>query len=161
MTQSIRLALGALVFAICAQDAAAQSTEKWHWMADGVLFANYNRQDSDRGETQVRSQNWIMGTGTRKVGPGQLFVTGMLSFEPMTVTARGYSELFQTGEAYKGLENIARQHPHDFFSQLSAGWRVPVGAHGGVAFFAAPVGEATLGPVAFMHRLSASENPTA
>jgi hypothetical protein len=161
MTQSRRLALAAAVLAICSRDATAQSTEQWHWMADGVVFATFNHQDGERGETQFRSQNWLMGSGSHKLGPGQLFVNGMISFEPMTVTARGYSQLFQMGEAYNQLENIDRQHPHDFFGQLAAGWRVPLGSNAAVNFFGAPVGEATLGPVAFMHRLSASENPTA
>ena len=159
MTQSIRAALVAFALAICSHDASAQ--EKWHWMADGVVFTTYNHQDGDRGETQFRSQNWLMGSGSRKVGPGQLFVSGMISFEPMTVTERGYSQLFQMGESYNGLENIDRQHPHDFFSQLSAGWRAELGSRAAITFFGAPQGEATIGPVAFMHRLSASENPTA
>jgi hypothetical protein len=130
-------------------------------MADGVVFATFNHQDGGRGDTQFRSQNWIMGSGSRKLGKGQLFVSGMLSFEPMTVTPRGYAELFQMGEAYQQLENIDRQHPHDFFGQLAAGWRVPLGSSFALSVFGAPQGEATLGPVAFMHRLSASENPTA
>jgi hypothetical protein len=130
-------------------------------MADGVVFATYNHQDSDRGEKQFRSQNWLMGMGSRKIGPGQLFVSSMISFEPATVTQRGYSQLFQMGEAYNGLENIDRQHPHDFFGQLAVGYRAELGSHTAITFFGAPQGEVTLGPVAFMHRLSASENPTA
>jgi hypothetical protein len=162
MKQLSRLALAAAVLAICPRHASAQTAEKWHWMADGVLFATYNHQEGEsRGETQFRSQNWIMASGERTLGRGQLFVNGMLSFEPMTVTQRGYSQLFQMGEAYNQLENIDRQHPHDFFSQLAAGWHTPIGSRGGLTFFGAPVGEATLGPVAFMHRLSSSENPTA
>src|SRR5213079_1020766 len=118
MKQASRLALAAAVLAICSAKASAQSAEKWHWMADSVVFANFNHQDGEtRGETQFRSQNWIMGSGERKLGRGQLFVTAMLSFEPMTVTAEGYSQLFQMGEAYNQKENIDRQHPHDFFSQ--------------------------------------------
>jgi len=161
MKHSFRLALAALALAICPRGASAQSTETWHWMADGALFANVNHQSGDRGDTQFRSQNWIMGSGSRQLWKGQLFVNGMLSFEPMTVTARGYAELFQMGEAYQQLENIDRQHPHDFFSQLAAGYRLPMGSSFALNVFGAPQGEATLGPVAFMHRLSASENPTA
>jgi hypothetical protein len=130
-------------------------------MSDGVAFLNFNHQNGDRGDTQFRSQNWIMASGSHKAGPGQLFVSGMLSFEPMTVGTRGYAELFQMGEAYQGLENIDRQHPHDLFSQIAAGWRAPLGSIATFNVFGGPVGEATLGPVAFMHRLSASENPTA
>lgn len=130
-------------------------------MADGALFATFNHQGSDRGETQVRSQNWLMAMGTRPAGAGQLLVSGMFTLDPITVGKRGYSELFQTGEAYRKLENVDRQHPHDLFSQLAVAWRVPFGKSSAFTITGAPVGEATLGPVAFMHRLSASENPTA
>jgi hypothetical protein len=139
----------------------AAASPSWSWMADGALFATVNHQGSDRGETQLRSQNWLMAMGTRAAGAGQLTVSGMLSLEPATVTKRGYSELFQMGEAYQKLENIDRQHPHDLFSQLAVAWRVPFGKASAFTIVGAPVGEATLGPVAFMHRLSASENPTA
>jgi hypothetical protein len=130
-------------------------------MADGAVFATFNHQGSDRGETQFRSQNWLMAMGTRPLGPGQLSVSGMFSLEPVTATRRGYSQLFQMGEAYNQLENIDRQHPHDMVSQLAIGWRVPLGSSAAVTISGGPLGEATLGPVAFMHRLSASENPTA
>jgi hypothetical protein len=161
MTHLVRVAAAAALLAVCAPPASAQSTDRWHWMSDGVAFINFNHQDGDRGDTQVRSQNWIMANGQHKLWKGQLFVSGMISLEPVTVGARGYAELFQMGEAYQGLENIDRQHPHDMFSQLAVGWRAPLGEHAAVTLFGAPVGEATLGPVAFMHRLSASENPTA
>jgi hypothetical protein len=102
-----------------------------------------------------------MAMGARGAGPGQLTVAAMLSLDPVTVGARGYSELFQMGEAYQKLENIDRQHPHDLVSQLAVSWRIPFGKASAVSFTGAPVGEVTLGPVSFMHRLSASENPTA
>src|SRR5262249_2050229 len=72
-----------------------------------------------------------------------------------------YSQLFQMGEAYNKLENIDRQHPHDFFGQLAAGWRVPLRSRGAGPFFGGPVGEGTPGPGAFLHRPSAPQNPTA
>jgi len=139
-------------------------------MQDGVLFATFNREGGPRelpfgltarGETDVVAQNWYMAMASHDVGPGTLTLTGMLSLEPATVGARGYSELFQVGEAYQGLENIDRQHPHDFFMQLGAIWRAPLGNGFSVTFAGAPVGEAALGPVAYMHRASASENPIA
>lgn len=157
----MRLAAAAAILAVCAPIASAQSSATWHWMSDGVAFINFNHQGGDRGDTQVRSQNWIMASGQRKLWKGQLFVSGMISLEPVTVGARGYAELFQMGEAYQQLQNIDRQHPHDLFSQIAAGWRVTLGSNAALTVFGGPVGEATLGPVAFMHRLSASENPTA
>jgi hypothetical protein len=132
----------------------------WTWMSDGVLFITANRQGGDRGKSEWRAQNWAMGMGAHALGPGRLSLSGMISAEPLTLTKAGYSQLFQMGEAYRGLENIDRQHPHELVSQLTAVWRVPVRS-GGLTVGGGPVGEATLGPVAFMHRASASDNPTA
>jgi hypothetical protein len=155
---------------------STSSPNRWMVMNDGVLFATFDRQGSDRGETQFRSQNWFMTMAQHKFGPGDLTLKGMFSAEPFTVGTRGYSELFQMGEAYSPtgqtcvppsvlrtdcVENTDHQHPHDLFMQLAAVWRVSLGGSTGLAFSGGPVGEATLGPVAFMHRQSASENPTA
>src|SRR5438552_16122761 len=102
-----------------------------------------------------------MTMGSHDLGRGQITLKGMFSAEPLTATARGYSELFQMGEAYNNLENIDRQHPHDMFMQLAAAWRIPLGESTAFTISGGPVGEATLGPVAFMHRPSAAENPVA
>jgi hypothetical protein len=85
----------------------------------------------------------------------------MVSAEPATAANPGYSEIFQVGEAYQGLQITDHQHPHDLLMQLSAAWRVPVGHKWGFTLAGGPRGEAALGPVAFMHRPSSSENPTA
>ena len=53
------------------------------------------------------------------------------------------------------------QHPHDFFMNLSATYRLLLGSEGALWVQAAPVGEPALGPTAFMHRASSGENPTA
>ena len=45
--------------------------------------------------------------------------------------------------------------------QLAAVWRVPVNDSTGFTLAGGPVGEPALGPVAFMHRASAADNPTA
>jgi hypothetical protein len=69
--------------------------------------------------------------------------------------------VFEEGETYRNLQITDRQHPHDLFMQLSAAWRQPIGARTAVSVSGGPVGDAALGPVAFMHRPSASENPSA
>jgi hypothetical protein len=69
--------------------------------------------------------------------------------------------LFQAGEALDGRPLVDRQHPHDFFMQLGAAWRRPLGHDTSVVFSGGPSGEPALGPVAFMHRASAAELPFA
>src|SRR5260221_701004 len=141
LVRSIAVAVCSTVFAAPAaaqEQPAAAATPAWSWMADGSLFATFNDQRSARGERQFRSQNWLMAMATRAAGKGQLTLSGMFSLDPVTVTKRGYSELFQMGEAYQKLENIDRQHPHDLFSQLAVGWRVPMGKASAFTITGAP-----------------------
>jgi hypothetical protein len=133
----------------------------WTTMYDGVLFGTFSHQTGLRGGNEVLSTNWGMGMVTRQAGPGRLTLTGMVSVEPATVGPRGYKELFQVGETYRFLPLVDRQHPHDLFMQASVAWRIPLTDRTGLTFAGAPVGEATLGPAAFMHRPSAAENSVA
>ena len=137
------------------------SPQTWQFRFDGVLFGTFNNQGGRRGETELRSQNWLMAMGSRPLGSGTFTVTGMMTAEPLTVGRAGYSEIFQEGEAYQQLQITDRQHPHDLFMQLSVAWRVPLGARTHLTLAGGPVGEPALGPVPFMHRASSVENPSA
>ena len=99
-----------------------------------------------------------MAAATHPLGPGTLGLGGMFSLEPITSPGRGYSEIFQVGEAYQGLQITDHQHPHDLFMQLSASWSVPLGTRSRLTIVGAPAGEPALGPVSFMHRTSSAEN---
>ncbi len=133
----------------------------WQFMRDGVIFGMFNRQGGPRGGHEFRVPNWWMGMGTRTVGSSRLTLTAMFSLDPATVGKRGSREIFQVGEAVDGVPLIDRQHPHDLFMQLAAVWRLPINEHTGFTIAGGPAGEAALGPVAFMHRASAAENPLA
>ncbi|HET6891391.1 MAG TPA: hypothetical protein VFH31_09835, partial [Pyrinomonadaceae bacterium] len=134
---------------------------EWLVMFHYNVIAGVNAQGGPRGVTKVESQNWFMPTALRRVGNGTLELRSMFSFEPFTFPPGGSPLLFQTGETYKGQPIIDRQHPHDLFMELSASYTVPIGDRATwFAYFGYP-GEPALGPVAFMHRASASENPSA
>jgi hypothetical protein len=133
----------------------------WHFMQDAALFVMFNDQGSSRGETELKAPNWWMGMAQRTVGRGTLTINLMLSLDPATVQSQGYSEIFQIGETYQGDPLIDHQHPHDFLMQAAAVYRLPVGGGFNATFAGGPVGEPALGPIAFMHRLSAFENPIA
>ena len=136
-------------------------TGKWLFMAHFNLVAGLNSQGGPRGTTKFESANWFMPIAFRRVGPGTLQLRGMFSLEPFTFARGGSPLLFQTGETYKGQPIIDRQHPHDLFMELSAQYTVPLGEKGSwFTYFGYP-GEPALGPPAFMHRASASENPSA
>ena len=131
-----------------------------------VLFhfnatAGVNSQGGLRGVTKFESANWFMPMAFRKVGPGTLQLRGMFSFEPFTFPRGGSPLLFQTGETFKGRPLIDAQHPHDLFMELSASYTLPLGDRATWFTYAGYPGEPALGPVAFMHRASASENPSA
>jgi hypothetical protein len=132
----------------------------WHVMQDGLLVGMFNRQGGPRGDTEFRAQNWWMGMLSRDVRKGSVTLTGMFSLDPATVGKAGYSEIFQVGEVLRGEPLVDRQHPHDLIMQLGAAWRVPLSDRTGLTISGGPIGEPALGPVAFMHRMSASENPT-
>ena len=130
-------------------------------MQDGALFGMLNVQGSPRGDTEIVVQNWWMGMWGRQAGRHELMLTAMLSLEPATLGPDGYSEIFQVGETLNDRPLIDRQHPHDFLVQAGFIWRYALTSRTGLALGAAPVGEPALGPVAFMHRPTAVENPTA
>jgi hypothetical protein len=133
----------------------------WLLMFHYNLFAGLNHQGGPRGVTKFDSQNWFMPMAYHKLGRGTLQLRGMFSAEPFTFPPGGSPLLFQTGETYKGQPLIDKQHPHDLFMELSAQYTHPLGERGTwFTYFGYP-GEPALGPVAFMHRMSASENPSA
>lgn len=133
----------------------------WLLMFHGEAKIGVNSQGGLRGVTKFESQNWLMPMALRRLGPGTLELRAMFSLEPFTFAPGGSPELFQTGETYRGQPLINRQHPHDLFMELSATYTVALSERAKwFAYFGYP-GEPALGPVAFMHRASASENPAA
>ena len=112
-----------------------------------------------RGGDKLFSTNWIMPMAMRQLGPGKLTLRTMLSLEPATVSDRQYPELFQQGETAFGKPIIDGQHPHDFFMELAALYDIRLGERALLSFYAAPIGDPAIGPTAYPHRLSASEDP--
>jgi hypothetical protein len=133
----------------------------WMLMAHGDVNLYYDHQGTTRGDDQVGSANWLMLMAMRDAAGGMLRLSTMLSAEPFTVGPRGYPLLLQSGEAYRGEPLHDRQHPHDLFMELSATWERALTRSVGLSLYAAPVGEPALGPVAFMHRPSAENDPFA
>jgi hypothetical protein len=139
----------------------ATDGSRWHLMQDAVLIGMFNHQGGPRGGNEFKVPNWWMGMFSRKVKSSDLTINTMFSLDPLTVGKRGYREIFQIGETFEGEPLVDRQHPHDLFMQLAAVWRIPVGSRSGFTIAGAPAGEPAVGPVAFMHRASAAENPLA
>ncbi len=133
----------------------------WLLMAHGNIFLQYLKEGSDRGSDQFGSINWIMGMARRPLAGGQLTLRAMLSAEASTVGKCGYPDLLATGEFCHGQPLHDRQHPHDLFMELSAGYERAITSGLALQLYGGPVGEPALGPTAFPHRLSALPNPIA
>jgi hypothetical protein len=139
---------------------------KWSYMLHGNLFLRYTNQDfsnkGSRGDNKFDAPNWFMFMGQRKIGNKGLFhFSSMISLDPITEGGGGYPLLFQSGEAYKGKPLVDRQHPHDLFSELSVSYSQALSKMADVYVYVGYPGEPALGPVAFMHRPSALDNPDA
>jgi hypothetical protein len=140
--------------------------DKSMWMLHGNIFLRYTKQDlfnkGSRGDDHFDAPNWFMGMYNRQVGERGLFnATAMISLDPLFVGAGGYPLLFQSGESYQGKKLVDRQHPHDLFSGLSIGYTQMLNKDADLfAYFGYP-GEPSIGPPAFMHRISSMNNPDA
>jgi hypothetical protein len=133
----------------------------WMLMLHGEAFINDIQQSGPRGADKLFSTNWIMPMAQRKLAHGTLTLRTMLSLEPATVTGERYPELLQQGETAFGKAIVDGQHPHNFFMEVAAIYDYHVSDNSVLSFYAAPVGDPALGPPAYPHRTSASENPIA
>ena len=138
-------------------------TYGWMLMLHGSAFISDIQQQAQnhRGADRFFSTNWLMPMAMHQLGPGRLTLRTMFSLEPATVTSRQYPELFQQGETAFGKPIIDGQHPHDFFMEVAALYDIALGEHSLLSLYAAPVGDPAIGPTAYPHRHSASEDPIA
>jgi hypothetical protein len=135
--------------------------DSWMTMLHGYAFLTANRQGGPSGDREFGSQNHFMTMAIRRAWNGKLSLVGTFTLEPATIPPRGTAELFQRGETYRNVLLVDRQHPHELLVQLAAAWEKTFAPGMTLRLYLAPVGEPALGPVAYPHRLSASENPTA
>ena len=133
----------------------------WTLLFMGQGFLTYTAQSSARGGDKLFAPNWVMPMLTRRLGPGRLTIRSMLSLDPATVTGRQYPLLFQTGETAFGRPIRDGQHPHSFFSELASSYVLLLSDRTSITLYGGPRGEPALGPSAYAHRLSQSENPVA
>lgn len=136
-------------------------TGKWMFMFHNEIFFNLEQQSGPSGSDKFFSTNWFMPMVQHEAGSGYLTLRAMLSLEPATVTDRFYPELFQQGETAFGRPLVNGQHPHNFFMELAGLYDWKLGENSLLSFYAAPVGDPAMGPPAYAHRISASEDPLA
>jgi len=133
----------------------------WTLMAHGILDLVYDHQSGRRGDDKTFLSGMIMGMARRPVGNGTLQFKAMVSPDP-AMGKRGYPLLLASGETANGTDRlIDRQHPHDFFMELSASVSQNIGSKSSVFLYGGLPGEPAFGPPAFMHREAIMDSPEA
>ncbi|HYM20422.1 MAG TPA: hypothetical protein VEW28_05385 [Candidatus Kapabacteria bacterium] len=136
--------------------------EDWMTMIHGHISPRYTIQEGRRGARDFDAPNYIMGMAQRMLGENtQLMFRSMLSFDRFTEGGMGYPLLLQTGETWQGKRLVDFQHPHDLFSELSVSLSSQFSEMLSSYVYIAYPGEPSIGPPAFMHRLSAMSLPDA
>jgi hypothetical protein len=137
------------------------SLGNWTLMFHANVFVLDTQQTGPRGFDKLFSTNWFMPMLSRDFGRHTITFRTMMSLEPATVTGRRYPELFQTGETAYGLPIVDGQHPHDLFMEVAGRYDFRLTERSRLFIYGGPIGEPALGPTAYPHRASASENPIA
>jgi hypothetical protein len=133
----------------------------WDLMAHGVIFVTYNQQGGPRGEGKAESTNYFMFMEQHRLWRGTILFREMFSAESLTSPHPGFPELFQTGETYHGEPLVDHQHPHNVFAELALLYTLPISKQVSWLFYGGPSAEPALGPVTYIHRESATEDPEA
>ena len=133
----------------------------WTVMAHGVLNLVYDHQSGPRGDDKAFASGMLMGMASRPLGNGMLQFKAMLSPDPL-MGKSGYPLLLASGETANGVDRlIDRQHPHDFFMEVSASVSQDIGPKSSVFLYGGLPGEPAFGPPAFMHREAIMDSPEA
>jgi len=133
----------------------------WTLMAHGVANLVYDHQSGPRGDDKAFASGMLMGMASHPLGDGTVQFKAMVSPDPIMGPA-GYPLLLASGETANGRTPlIDRQHPHDFFMELSGSVSQNIGAKSSVFLYGGLPGEPAFGPPAFMHRESILDSPEA
>jgi hypothetical protein len=130
-------------------------------MTHGVLNLVADHQSGPRGDDKAFASGMLMGMARRQLGHGTLQLKAMVSPDPL-MGASGYPLLLASGETANGTDRlIDRQHPHDFFMELSASISQNLGSRSSVFLYGGLPAEPAFGPPAFMHREAILASPEA
>ena len=129
-------------------------------MQDGACSCSTTIRAARAASASSRCRTGGWGWRSGPLAKGTLTVNLMLSLDPATARRPGLQP------HHAGRRNVSKatplidhQHPHDFLMQAVGGVAASVRHGFALTFAGAPIGEPALGPIAFMHRSSAAENP--
>ena len=138
-----------------------KTSGEWTLMGHGVLSLVYDHQSGRRGDDKLFVPGMLMGMARRPLGNGTLQFKAMVSPDPL-MGKSGYPLLLASGETANGETRlIDRQHPHDFFMELSGSISQNIGPRSSIFLYAGLPGEPAFGPPAFMHREAILDSPEA
>jgi hypothetical protein len=134
--------------------------DDWMVMLHGRVSGIADWQSGPRGGDRVFSTSMAMAMATKDLVNGDtLGLKAMLSGDAF-MGRRGYPLLLASGETADGKTHLVdRQHPHDFLMELAASYSHPVSDKDSLFLYGGYPGEPALGPSAYMHRISAMDNP--
>jgi hypothetical protein len=127
-------------------------------------FITHTNEQGPRGRNAMSIPNMIMADVGSSIGDKHyLNLDVMGTFERWTFPEDGTPELLQIGEENARHEPfLDAQHPHSSpIMGLTLSDTVTLSGKDYLKFFAAPRGQATDGPLAFMHRTTGMVNPDA
>ncbi|HST37639.1 MAG TPA: hypothetical protein VLK25_13550 [Allosphingosinicella sp.] len=136
----------------------------WVLMGHAALNGVYDWQQGPRGGDSLFVSGMVMASARLGFNDGDasaLQFRAMLSPDPL-MGRRGYPLHLAAGESGDGVTPLVdRQHPHDFFMELSASYSRSIGPDASLFLYAGLPGEPAFGPPAFMHRMSIMDSPEA
>jgi len=134
--------------------------DDWMVMLHGKANGIADWQSGPRGGDQQFVSSMVMAMASRDLeNGGALGLKAMLSADPF-MGRRGYPLLLAGGETADGVTHLVdRQHPHDLVMELAASYSRMVSGDDSLFLYVGYPGEPALGPGAYMHRVSASDNP--
>ena len=133
----------------------------WMLMAHGRLNLVADHQSGPRGDDKAFASGMLMGMAMHPLGNGTVQFKAMVSPDPI-MGRNGYPLLLASGETANGHDRlIDRQHPHDFFMELSASVSQNIGRKSSLFVYAGLPGEPAFGPPAFMDREAILDSPEA
>ncbi len=127
-------------------------------------FGVWSALQGPRGVDQFAAPNWFMIEATRSVDARQVIgIDFMGTAELWTYPWHGYPELLQVGEERSdGSAYVDAQHPHSSpIMGLTFSDTISLAGDRLLELSFAPRGESTDGPIAYLHRASARDNPDA
>ena len=133
----------------------------WQLALHGRASLGYFREESYKGGSRFGSPNWAMAMLSRAFERARLTFSFMGSAERLTMGECGMPRLLAAGPACADDGFGEYQHPHAPVMEAGARLSYLLNSSVSVELYAAAAGEPALGPVHYLHRVSAAADPVA